>query len=80
MVSFMVVLQVLKDLQWQIINMFNYKIGDLIMKKFFQKIYYNYKCLKDKFNKFSETNQTLIKFGVCLFIFISLILIAKCCC
>ena len=49
------------------------------MKKFYQKIYYGFKCLKDKYNKLSETNKTLIKFGMCMTVFIIFILICKCC-
>ena len=49
------------------------------MKKFYQKIYYGFKCLKDKYNKLSETNKMLIKFGMCMIVFIIFILICKCC-
>ena len=48
------------------------------MKKFFQKIYYAFKCLKDKYNKLSETNKLLTKFGICIIVFIFIILICKC--
>ena len=49
------------------------------MKKFYQKIYYAFKCLKDRYNKLSETNKMLIKFGMCMIVFIIFILICKCC-
>lgn len=49
------------------------------MKKFFQKIYYGIKCLKDRYNKLSETNKLLTKFGICIVVFIFFILICKCC-
>lgn len=54
-------------------------IGGIKMKKFFQKIYYGFKCLKDKYNKLSETNKLLTKFGMCMIVFIIFILICKCC-
>lgn len=49
------------------------------MKKFFQKIYYAFKCLKDKYNKLSETNKLLIKFFSVVIVFGIVILICKCC-
>ena len=52
------------------------------MKKFFQKIYYGFKCLKDRYNKLSDEKKQLIKFGICivvLFISLSLLLLCKYC-
>ena len=49
------------------------------MKKFFQKIYYAFKCLKDRYNKLSETNKLLTKFGICIVVFIIFCLIFICC-
>ena len=49
------------------------------MKNIFQKIYYGFKCLKDKYNKLSETNKLLTKFGICIVVFILFILICICC-
>ena len=57
----------------------NLNIGGIEMKKFFQKIYYGFKCLKDRYNKLSETNKLLTKFGICIVVFIIFILICKCC-
>ena len=57
----------------------NLNIGDKEMKKIFQKIYYGFKCLKDRYNKLSETNKLLTKFGICMVVFILFILICICC-
>ena len=54
-------------------------LPDLKRADFYQKIYYGFKCLKDKYNKLSETNKMLIKFGMCMIVFIIFILICKCC-
>ena len=57
----------------------NLIIGGIEMKKFYQKIYYRFKCLKDRYNKLSETNKLLTKFGICIFVFIIFCLIFICC-
>ena len=57
----------------------NLNIGDIKMKNIFQKIYYGFKCLKDKYNKLSETNKLLTKFGICIVVFIIFCLIFICC-
>ena len=49
------------------------------MKKFFEKVHYGWNYLKYKYDKLSETNKMLIKFGMCMIVFIIFILICKCC-
>lgn len=49
------------------------------MKKFLLKIKYGYNCLKDKYNKLSETNKILVKFFVVLGICALFLITAKCC-